>query len=378
MTAHLNEITNKWDAKFAVKIDGEWKHKTKRGFLTEEEALRWEEEFRQEHKPAPEMPFRYFGKQYLEEVKNNVKESTFATKKNMIETWVIPFFADKRLSQITGSDLDEWREMIDRQVNANGKPFSETYKRSLSNQVSAIFMYAVRKGYIKSSPAPKTKVFGSKDKDCITYWTLDEYMDFISCCDDPELYLICQLFYWTGISTGELLALTRGDYDNVEKSLKITKIWDDSAKDGDKSSPLGNECRMREVSLPPFLAEELEEYLEAHAERTEESDRLFPYGKNNIHRRFTKTLKKSGVTAITMRELRHSHVALLVLLGCSMSQIGNRIGSSEQDVAKRYKMLFKTDSTENRLQSLYEEEVKRTLKGKIRKRLRHVADNLEA
>lgn len=58
------------------------------------------------------------------------------------------------------------------------------------------------------------------------FWTLEEYQQFIEAMKEkPISYYAFQILYWTGIRSGELLAITRADFDMENRILRINKTF---------------------------------------------------------------------------------------------------------------------------------------------------------
>ena len=79
--------------------------------------------------------------------------------------------------------------------------------------------------------------------------------------------------YWTGCRLGELLALTLADIDLKRKTLRINKSYQ-RIKGKDIITEPKTEKSKRIITLPDFLVEELEEYVEKLYGLMKE-DRLF-------------------------------------------------------------------------------------------------------
>ena len=58
------------------------------------------------------------------------------------------------------------------------------------------------------------------------FWTKEEYEKFAeSVKSKPASYYTFEILYWCGIREGELLALTKDDFDLEKKTLTITKSF---------------------------------------------------------------------------------------------------------------------------------------------------------
>lgn len=62
--------------------------------------------------------------------------------------------------------------------NENGKSYSQTYKKTMHNILSAIFNHACRFYNLKSNPARQAGNMGREEKKETLFWTTEEYKKF--------------------------------------------------------------------------------------------------------------------------------------------------------------------------------------------------------
>lgn len=92
----------------------------------------------------------------------------------------------------------------------------------------------------------------------------------------------------------------------------------------------------RVVTMPSFLADEIEEYLKLHAKAKSDA-RIFPtMTKHLLHHEMTRGSKAAGLKRIRLHDLRHSHATMLVEMGMSVPSIAARLGHSGETVTHRY------------------------------------------
>ena len=85
----------------------------KRGFLTKEEALEWKREFLQQKNADLDMTFELFIKIYIDDMQSRIKRNTWQTKLSIIEKKILPYFQNKKMSEITPKYIIKWQnEMI--------------------------------------------------------------------------------------------------------------------------------------------------------------------------------------------------------------------------------------------------------------------------
>ena len=64
------------------------------------------------------------------------------------------------------------------------------------------------------------------------FWTQDEYQKFIEEVADKEVsFYAFEMIYWTGIREGELLALSKSDFDFAKGTVTISKSYQKSTFD---------------------------------------------------------------------------------------------------------------------------------------------------
>ena len=157
---------------------GERKPKCKRGFDTKREAQEWEHTFRQQNSGDLDMPFSAFVEIYCQEQKSRLKESTWQTKENIIQQKILPYFGNYKINEITAKDVRAWQNEMLAYHNEDNKPYSSSYLKTLYNQFSAIFNYAVRFYDLRSNPAAKAGNMGSEERKEMLFWTKEEYQKF--------------------------------------------------------------------------------------------------------------------------------------------------------------------------------------------------------
>ena len=154
---------------------GERKPKCKRGFATRREALEWEQKFQQQSAGDLDMSFEAFCEIYTNDLKARLKESTWQTKENIIKTKLLPYFGKRKINEITTKDVIAWQNELLSYRDEKRKPYSQTYLKTLHNQLSAIFNHAVRFYDLHSNPAAKAGNMGTEERREMLFWTKEEY-----------------------------------------------------------------------------------------------------------------------------------------------------------------------------------------------------------
>jgi len=341
MPAYKDEKRKTWLVKFKYKDwQGNSKAITKRGFATKREALEWEAQFKLNQTGDTDMYFEEFVERYKKDLFPRIKLSTSITKSNIIDHRITPYFKNKKISEITTTDVINWQnEMIAYVIPKTGKHFTKSYLKTLHNQLSAILNYGVRFFDLKSNPAAKVGNMGSEKEIKLNFWTREEYERFREeMMDRPLAYYCFETLYWTGMREGELLALTLNDIDFEGKKINIDKTYHYLNGQDIITDPKTVKSK-RIIAIPDFLADELKDYVKMCYELNP-TDRLFPVRKSFLAKNLHGGATRAGLKQIRVHDLRHSHVSLLIDMGYGAVAIADRVGHESIDITYRYAHLF--------------------------------------
>lgn len=318
---------------------GNRKRHEKRGFATKKEAQEYEREFLAGARKDINMSFDTFLNLYMKDVKPRMKANSYETKQSIIDAHIRPYFKNKSLSDISATDILQWQNELLGKRDEQGKAYSLVYLRTIQNHITAAFNHAVKYYDLPKNPCSVNRKMGKDQTKEMLFWTKAEYMRFIEVLKDkPISYYAFQILYWTGVRCGELLALTRKDFDlenkkmTVDESLQVIK--GKIVITGPKTVKSN-----RVIDLPQFLCDEIEDYIES-LYKLKDDTRLFPITKSFLHHELDRGCKASGVKRIRLHDLRHSSCALLINLGYSPVQIGERLGHTSVAITERYSHLY--------------------------------------
>ena len=236
-----------------------------------------------------------------------------------MELKIVPYFGDKRVNDIIAADIRQWQNELIKMG------YSPTYLKTINNQLSAIFNYAVRYYDLKSNPCAKAGSMGKSKAEEMDFWTGEEFRRFIDSVMNKRLsYMAFMTLYWTGMRLGELLALNPKDVDLEKRTIAITKSYQRLGKK-DVITPPKTSKSKRVITIPEFLAADIKDYMDSLYD-LQEDDRLFPITKYYLEHEMQRGIKESGVKRIRVHDLRHSHASMLIELGFSPLEIANRLG----------------------------------------------------
>lgn len=322
MPVYKDEDRGTWYAKFNyTDWNGKVKQKLKRGFKKQKEAKDFERDFLSKSNAGPDMAFGQLVEIYMEDCKTRLKPTTYSNKEYVINLKILPHFEDIPLNKIEPATVRKWQnELLNHENN-----YSQTYLKTVNNQLSAIFNFAMKYYKLPSNPARIAGSMGKKNAESMEFWTVEEFNKFIEIVSSkPTSKAIFETLFWTGIRSGELLALTHNDFDFEEKTVYINKSYSRHEKEDLILEPKTPKSK-RIITIPEHLCEIIKEY-SSKLYDYEPDERLFPVTKNYLHHEMDRGAKKSGVKRIRIHDLRHSHASLLIEMGFSPLLISERLG----------------------------------------------------
>ena len=199
MKAEKDKKTGKWLIQYRyTDWQGKRRRSTKRGFATKREAEEWLRNFLITQKADFDMKFADFWKMYCADMETRLREHTMRTKKYIVELKILPYFGNKRVNDITAADIRQWQNELIKMG------YSPTYLKTINNQLSAIFNYAVRYYDLKSNPCAKAGSMGKSKAEEMDFWTGEEFRRFIDSVMNKRLsYMAFMTLYWTGMRLGD-------------------------------------------------------------------------------------------------------------------------------------------------------------------------------
>lgn len=339
MPSYYDDTRKTWYCKFSyTDWTGQRRQKLKRGFTKKGDAKAWEREFLEYQQGTPDMSFKTLVKLYLDDIRPRIKESSYEVKEGVISTYLLPYFGEKPISSIKPTDVRKWQATLLDARTSQGTPFADTYLRNIDRQFVAVLNYAVKYHNLPRNPHIAAGYIGKPFANRLDFWTLDEFNHFISSIDADAPKAVFNTLYYTGIRCGEMLALTPADIDLEACRIRINKTYA-HLKGRTIMTPPKTENSIRSVSIPPFLRDELKNYM-AKLYGLDDTERIFPYSDDCIYRWMKKYCKAAGLPHMRIHALRHSHVSLLIDLGFSAILIAERIGDRVEMVNRIYGHLY--------------------------------------
>lgn len=302
---------------------GTRKHVCKRGFKTQREAKEYERTFTDQQNTTSDILFSSLVENYLEDMKHRLKPTTMENKRFIIEGKLLPYFEKLRVCDIDTIKVRKWQNELLSYRDDEGKPYSQTYLKTVNNQLSALLNYAVAHYRLASNPCRTAGSIGKSRADEMNIWTQKQYEQFSNTIQKSSVKLAFDILFYTGMRSGELLALTPADILPT-KRINICKNYAKIKGEElflEPKTPKSKRC----ISIPDFLYDDIHAYI-AKLYEIGTGDRIFYFTKSALDKEIKTTAKKSGLPQIRVHDLRHSHASMLIEMGFSPLEIAERLG----------------------------------------------------
>lgn len=358
MPAYKDKDTGTWYVAFYYRDwNNQNKKKLKRGFATKKEALDYETNFLVLKNKSIDVTLNEFYEIYKKDRKPRLKLNTWLTKSQIIETHILPYFGQVPIDEIESKDIIDWQNELSSITDDYGTNYSPTYLRTINSQFSAMFNHAVRFYGLPENPIHKAGSMGKKHADEMSIWTKDEFEKFLETqTSDSMAETGFLILFWGGLRIGELLALTKKDFNFEECYISINKSFQRINRKDVITEPKTEKSK-RLVYLAKPVMDKVELYVESRYGYPENA-RVFDKTKSFFSHRMVNGSKKAGVKRIRIHDLRHSHVSLLIEMGFSPVDIANRMGHENINITMRYAHMMpsKQVNMADKMTKLLEEE----------------------
>lgn len=338
MPVYKDELRGTYYCQFYYKNwRGEIKQKRKRGFAKKKDARDWERDFLNALVKGSDIAFPALVENYMKDLATRLKPTTMETKRSIFETKITPYFKNFKANEIDALSIRLWQNELLKYQDEKGEPYADTYLRTINNQLSAIMNYAAVYYHLQNNPCRQAGSIGKTDADAMQIWTLDQFERFIEFEDKAAGRLAFNIFFWSGIREGELLALTIEDFIhneaedeyrlNIDKNFEVVKGKQYLLTPKTDSS---HRC----ITIPQFLYNEAMNYYNSLYEPNPK-DRLFYFTKSFLLKDIKRVAKLAGMEPIRVHDLRHSHASLLIEMGFNILMVSQRLGHEKVETTWR-------------------------------------------
>lgn len=313
--------------------------KYKSGFKTRSEATKYLAKLRVEFaegtyfKPAKK-EFTDFIKEWFEFYRGTVEKTTAQNRWPLIKTHIIPYFAGKRLEQITPRMLDHFYKQK-QEDGLSGKTVREFH-----NLLNRAFSQAVKWSYLQHNPAANATPPKATTKE-ISVWNDEEVKRFLNLIESRDDYAFYLLLITTGMRRGELLALKWCDVDFDKEKIQIRRSLCRLTGEGLVIKTPKTKKSRRQISISTYVRD----VLKNHYEKQQKAAQAFqgPFNQeelvfcstkgtlkdpSNLLREFNGIIESALLPKVTIHDLRHLHATMMLRNGENPKVVSERLGHS--------------------------------------------------
>jgi len=286
--------------------------------------------------------FKDAGKHFLKsDYCKNLKPSTLLSYKGYIENQLVPYFYEMALTEITVEKVNEFKHAM----------LNESLCKSTVNKYIDILIIIVNT-YSQGHKLPDSiKFFNERNYyQDMRILEVDEVKKLLQAAKNnyPDFYPLLLTAVSTGMTRGELLALTWQDVLWADKKIRVKKslykgeIIRHRAKNSARNIDISEDLIIVLKAWQNDCVKGKGNFVFPNSE----GESMDP--DNMIKRRFVPTVKKSAIPPIRFIDLRDIYASLLIKQNLPLIYIQEQLGhSSPQVTAERYKFLLEKNKVKN-------------------------------
>ena len=267
----------------------------------------------------------------------SVRPSTRARDESYVRNHLVPYMGPLRLAEISFDHVQTWVNQLDERGLA-----SATIRKA--HQILAqILDFAMKARRIGWNPARGVELPRSKPHD--HRFITAEDIDRLAATIDTPFRMLVLLGGYCGTRWGEAAGLTLEKIDLLHRRITIDQTLVEVKGQLFTSEPK-TASSIRQIALPQFMVEEIEDHLRAfpsghNGQLVTSADGLWLRRSNFRRRIWLPAVDRAGLAPLRYHDLRHSHVALLIAQGEHPKLIADRLGHASPNVTNAiYSHLF--------------------------------------
>lgn len=290
--------------------------------------------------------FKYVCDEWLNFKRNKIKITTYYGVEKTTKKYIYKYFYNFKLHDIKIHNLQEWKNtLIKSNLSISRTNLIISYLKEILTYSNVYYDFDTKIANYLVKIRDDSPIKNDSLKD--NYWTYEEYNRFITNVDDNYYSLIFKFLYYTGVRLGELRALNWNDIDFIKKTLSITKSMSkDSFQKGSIIVSPKTKNSIRTLDLSNNLINELLAYKEEQKKIYGFNNNWYVFGGfqylgiTTLRNKLNQYIKIANVKKITIHGFRHSHVSLLIDIGCDFKDVAERIGDTIKMVQENYYHMF--------------------------------------
>lgn len=272
---------------------------------------------------------------FLSYVEERKRESSINDYKSCIKIILRTIDENIYIEDISPAFVRKWQTQM---LQTN---HAISYIRRVNRMLSTLMNYGEIYYGLKKNSVKLAGRLPAADTAEKKFYTLDEFNRFLNGIDkekDISYWVLFNVLFYSGCRIGEIMALYPSDIDFQKQSISITKTF--FHKHGkDYITPPKTDKSIRNVSMPPFLMQILQDYIQ----RLPDSNMriFFNLTSEGVRYKAAKACEKTGVKRIRIHDFRHSAISFLISKEVPILEISHRAGHASAEITyKVYAHLY--------------------------------------
>lgn len=292
--------------------------------------------------------------QWRQKIKPDLADKTQVRYEGILESFILPTFGKKLVKDIQPLQIQDYLSHLrENGIRIDGKDGSYAPKtiRHHYTLLSSLFRYAVDWKIISENPCKCVKT-PKVPKTEAKYYQMDQVKKLLDCLEKAEMKY--KVFVHTSLFSGCRRSETMGlEWKDIDFSTNVTKICRTSQYTAEKGihpvDILKDGSPIRIVTLPQGTIDLLTEYKSyqdrqksAYGDGWVDSDRLFiqgdgsPMHPDTPYQWFEKFLIDNNLPKITVHQLRHTNISIMIYQGNDIVKIAAEKGHSVNTMLNTY------------------------------------------
>lgn len=292
--------------------------------------------------------------QWRNTIEPEMAEKTQVRYEGILKSFMLPAFSRKRVKDIQPLQIQNYlAELKKDKIRIDGKAggYSPKTIKHHYTLFSSIFNYAVAWKIISENPCQFVKTPKVPKTDA-KYYQMDQVEKLLECLERAPIKYktFVHVALFTGCRRSELMGLEWKDLDFSTNVFKICRTSQYTKKTGiDTKENLKDGSASRIVTVPQGTVDLLKEYKAyqtrqrlAYGKGWVDSDRLFiqqdgkPMSPDTPYQWFEEFLKKNGLPKITIHQLRHTNISIMIYQGNDLAKIAAEKGHNLYTMLNTY------------------------------------------
>lgn len=226
-------------------------------------------------------------------------------------------------------------------LNEYGKTRGLATSKKFNTHIRACVKEAVDEGIIRVDFTRGVKLTGAKPKKTeekhLNYFESKRLQKYLlrNLNQDSLMNYAILLALTTGMRFGEIVGLTREDFDFKKSRISINKVWGYNNKMPKGFGPTKNEQSIRSIKVDKTTMNVFRELFKATAEKPHGLvfySTLSKYGvitNNGVNKVLKNILDELNIDPIAIHGLRHTHISVLLYRRLSVTYVSERAGHKD-------------------------------------------------